>query len=125
MAFLIKESGSDRSSNETKNKIRKQQKRRVSQATYGDVHVRCMDVRCMDVWYLQDHLNIFNKELLRIKLAYRPRPCLSNCLSPLIASLSPCAAAFVHHSLAFEYDVSIPKPFAYIIPKLFCASRCP
>ena len=34
---------------------------------------------------------MFNKELLRAKLAYNPSS--SNCLSPSIAALSPCAAA--------------------------------
>ena len=29
-------------------------------------------------------------------------PASSNCLSALIESSSPCAAPFVHHSLAFE-----------------------
>ena len=44
-----------------------------------------------------------------------------SCLRPWIASLAPCAAAFVHHFLAFEYDDLVPSPFAYILPKVCCA----
>ena len=56
------------------------------------------------------------------------RPCLSKCLSALIAFSCPCGAAFVNNSLAFEYDCSTPSPIAYlryIRPKLYCAGACP